>query len=72
MKLKKGSCHLEQEEYPADIEGTSSLANEQLSTPKSSGKKCHSVLEELEEVRALFPAPMIEAANSSFVQVVIM
>lgn len=51
----------------------SSLANEELSTPKkSSGKRCDSVLEELEEVRALFPAPMIEAANSSFVQVVVM
>eukprot|EP00904_Undaria_pinnatifida_P013262 jgi/Undpi1/9066/HiC_scaffold_26.g11526.m1 len=43
---------------------------EELSTSKSSSKGC--VLEELEEVRAMFPAPMIEAANSSFVQVVVM
>ena len=27
---------------------------------------------ELEQVRALFPAPMIQAANSSFVQVIVM
>lgn len=27
---------------------------------------------DLEEVRAMFPAPMIQAANTSFVQVVVM
>lgn len=60
------------QEQLVGIEDMSSL--EQLSTlnEKSSGKRCDSVLEELEQVRAMFPAPMIEAANSSFVQVVVM
>lgn len=41
-------------------------------TSSSSTSRREYIAAELEEVRAMFPAPMIQAANSSFVQVVVM
>ncbi|CAM9167382.1 unnamed protein product [Pylaiella littoralis] len=41
-------------------------------TENSSRSRRDYIAAELEDVRAMFPAPMIQAANSSFVQVVVM
>lgn len=61
-------------EKPAAVATAAAVAvdgDETASSSRSTSRRDF-IAAELEEVRAMFPAPMIQAANSSFVQVVVM